>query len=477
MILRRVAAMLMLAALIATAIPWLFGLQTRLVYNTARDELAARGYRIIEDDYRLGWLSSDARLVVGPSWDASAAPSDFDSNPDGEAASAPPPSTDAGQPRLQIATRIAHGPLDWDAHWWPIRLATLRGRLTVVGGVRRLPPLLVDGRIGVDRSLALTVRTPNVSYAGRAQQLRLSGLRAEIALTGPSAVASIDGDLDQLVVGAADGAALSIDGLHWRLRPERIPELLVLPVGEIGVDHLWLRTAAIGEQPVEADEVRVDLAAESGTDRLDLAIALDAGHLSLQDVRVGPVKIGARLSGIDLEAARALRRELDALGEQPLSPSVRGLRQAQLLQTGLPALFDEDARLQIDPVEVAARQGPISARLGLAMRPAAAASSPWWQHLAGDARLGLPQPLLLALLEQQQQDRIAVELRRRGEPSDPLPPELADQVAEVAQSSLAALIRERWLVPRQGRLFADLHLDDGVLTVNGRPLPLELPLQ
>ena len=473
MILRRVAATLIVAALIAAAIPWLFGLQTRLVYNTARDELAARGYPILDESYRLGWLTSDAQLVIGPPTSEPSAGTD----PDGEAAPDPAPPMDADQPRVRITTRIAHGPMPRGPPWWPMSLSTLRSRLTVVGGPRRLPPLLLDGGIGLDRSLVLTARMPNVSYAGQEQQLRLSDLSGEIALASPSAPARTDGGLGQLVVGAADGTALSVDGLRWQLRLERIPEVLVMPVGELGVEHLWLRSAAVGEQALEAEEVRIHLALELTSDRLDLSVALDASRLSWRGIRVGPVKIGARLSGLDLEAAQSLRRDLDALGEQPLAASVRGMRQVQLLQHGLPRLFGEDARLLLDPVEVAARQGPISARLVLALRPAGSASTHWWQRLAGEARLGLPQPLLLALLEQQQQDRIADELRRRGEPAEPLPPELADQVADVAQSSLAAMIRERWLVPRQGRLLADLRLEEGVLTVNGRPLPLELPLE
>ncbi len=458
---RRIAAALMAVAVIAAAAPWLFGLQTKQVYDGARDDLAARGYRIIDEHYRLGWLSSEAELVIGAPGLAPGSP-----------AEAAPPLADPDQPRLRVVTRIAHGPLIRSGNARTIGLAVLRSRLTVVGGVRRLPPLLLEGAIGLDRSLALNARMPAISYAGRDRQLRLSGLSADIALAGPSAAMRIDGRLDLLVLGAADGTAVSIDGLRWRLRLEPVRDLLPLPVGEIAFDHVWLRGVGIGDQALEAEQVDIDVALGQDAERLDVSASVDAAGLSWQGVRVGPARIGAALSGIDLEAARALRDALDVLRAQPMAPSVRGMMQVRLLQTELPTLFDEDARLLLDPVELAGRQGSISARLGLGLRPAASASTPWPDRLAGEARIGLPQPLLLDLLARQQLERISAELRRRGEPTELLPPELADQVADVAQSALAGLIHERWLVPRRGRLQADLGLDDGVLTINGRRLPL-----
>jgi hypothetical protein len=95
--------------------------------------------------------------------------------------------------------------------------------------------------------------------------------------------------------------------------------------------------------------------------------------------------------------------------------------------------------------------------------------------------LRLPEPLARALVEARTRERLlAARIRRAqaGAAEPALDPDTFErQLAGVVDLQFKALLNQGFLEPQGERLQARLRLDNGLLRVNGRDLPLGLALR
>ena len=89
-----------------------------------------------------------------------------------------------------------------------------------------------------------------------------------------------------------------------------------------------------------------------------------------------------------------------------------------------------------------------------------------------EGELSLPRPLLLRLLEDWQRRQIQQELSPQGPARGAAPEELEAEIATAARDRLASLVRQGWLAETTGNLTASARLSDGLLTVNGKTIPI-----
>jgi hypothetical protein len=222
--------------------------------------------------------------------------------------------------------------------------------------------------------------------------------------------------------------------------------------------------------------------------RFGVTAVLGLDRLLVDDRPLAPLRLGMSLSGVDAAALTELRAARSALAERRLPAVLRGLAITRLVRDKLPALLGQGPSLSIAPLSMNTRHGAVAAELAVLLPPAAAdAMLPpldrpdlWLSRLRGEGSVELPRRLALEYIEEQQHRRVREELARRGEAAGAMPPELDRQVAAAAAAALAGLVRERWLVPTDGavagaepqRLRARFSIGDGLLTINGRTLPL-----
>jgi uncharacterized protein YdgA (DUF945 family) len=455
---RFVAVALAATAVAALAVPWLLGLRVELLYHRFLDDLAARGYRIVQDEYHRGWLGARALTQIGPPMDLLTG-------------------AEAGSeaPRLQIISRVTHGPRGANLRRWPPLLGTSMSRVTVVGGARALPPLLVNGSIDVLGAIDSAWQIPDVAYSGALGQLHLIGGEGRLRADGDRREWGGDGELARLEVIDRSGQALVLEGLGWRFAGRWVHA--GLPAGESELSLQGLSLDGTGQRPpLKLSDARLQLQARMEQGRADLSAGLAVDQLSVDHAEFAPSRLRLALTGVDMLALGALRDAMRTYNAQELPESIRGLALGALLTQSLPRLLSGAPHLALDDLELMTPQGPVNglARLQVAAMDAADLARPshWLKRLSGEARIAAPQALVLQQLVDDQQRRVRDELRRRGERFDPLPPRLATEVEQAAQASLAALIRNGWLVADQGRLSAAVLIGDGLLTVNGKTIPI-----
>jgi hypothetical protein len=482
---RGIAAALVAAAVVLLLLaPFLLGLHAEQVHRQLLHGLAERGYRIIQNDYKRGWLASSAVVLIAPSVSSAAA-----SRPATEPAPEPA--------RLQLTSRIQHGPRAGEWRRWPPVLATTRSRLSSIGGPRPLPPLLVDAAFAGDGGIAGALRMPDVAYSGLAGRLNLVDWRSSLRTDAGMADWQVEGALHRLEAVDADTRGLVLDGLGWRVAVRQTPDRqgwrravtmsladadVGLPAGEASLSLDRLELDGGGRlPPVAAAGLRLLLRAAVAGEQASLDAELGIDELSVDHAAFAPSRVRLSLARLDAPALFDLRDGLTVLSARNLPPSLRGLAIGALLTQSLPQLLSAAPRLALDELTLMTPKGPVTATAVIELRndvPAGLPQHPVWltprglAGLSGEARISAPRALILQLLLDQQQRRVREELRHRGEPDNPLPPRLEAEVAAAASAALAALIRDGWLLTDGDRLLAAAVLGDGRLALNGKPLPV-----
>jgi hypothetical protein len=217
---RAIAAALAAAVAFGLLAPWLLGLYAERLYRTGVEALSNAGYRVVQNEYRRGWLRARALLVI-------AAPN----------SSGPQP------PQLQLASRIVHGPRGDAFSAWPPVATSARGRITVIGGPRRLPPLNLNATFSIGGNLTVEFSLPGITYSGRAGALHLVDARGTLHFAASDGSWSGRGDLPLLEAIDASERALVLRGLAWQFELHNLGD--GVPTGELmlTLDALQLEAA------------------------------------------------------------------------------------------------------------------------------------------------------------------------------------------------------------------------------------------
>jgi uncharacterized protein YdgA (DUF945 family) len=218
------------------------------------------------------------------------------------------------------------------------------------------------------------------------------------------------------------------------------------------------------------------------TGRAEGGAEMRIDQLTVNHADFAPSIVRLGLTGVDAPSLAALLDALRELNAGNLEGSMRGLAIGTLLTRSLPDILSASPRLTLEQLQLTTPNGAVTASAQVTLtndsgqasgRADLDRPSAYWAHrLSGEARLSLPQALVLQLLVDQQRKRVQQELRNRGEAAEPLPARLAEEVEAAAQASLMSLLRDGWLVTDRGRLSASAVLGDGVLMLNGKPLPI-----
>jgi hypothetical protein len=452
---RRVIAVAVLVAGVAGLLPGVVGLYLHQRHDRLLDDIAARGYELGQRDYRRGWLRSEAEVQIAPPADAERSPA-----------------------RLRLRLRLHHGYEPWLAAW-PPRLAKISGRATVLDGPRPLPPLVLAATLGPAGDMDGTLRVPDVTFSGAAGQLHLVSGRSAFSIS-PGGRWGLFGGLDALEAKASDGRILRLEGLDWSV--SLIDADAALPVARLtlGLSALVLDPTEL-RPALSLDGLELALRTEMNAGAAALTAKAAVVRLMFGDDGYAPASAELSLAGLRAPAVHALRDRLAALESAALTASQRGAALARTVVAALPTVFADEPQLTLRLLRVATPYGELVAKTALRLLPAhevtgGGVTAPadslrvLAARLAGTAELSAPQALVVALITAQQARRVRQELALRGESTAALPPTLAAELDAAAQASAQTLLRRGWLVAEQGRLVARLRLDDGVLTLNGKPV-------
>lgn len=135
-----------------------------------------------------------------------------------------------------------------------------------------------------------------------------------------------------------------------------------------------------------------------------------------------------------------------------------------------------EGELAIPSLSLSSPEGVVRGHFSIASQglasDALARPGGWVERLAGEGELSIPRPLLLQLLEDWQYRKVLEQLQQQGLQSPALPQGLDKEVAMAAQEQLDSLVGQGWLAEKEDTLTVALRLEDTLLTVNGKSIPI-----
>jgi hypothetical protein len=413
---------------------------------------------IVQNSYARGWFGSSAtlELLIRP-----------------DSATRSP-----GNPmRIRLDSRIEQGPGVWLSGLFPPVLGRVETRAEISGLALSLPVLTVTSDLLVDGSSLIRVHAPPGETP-----------------VGPDVLGLRHGELDGLGRFAANGEAASLQvgipelellapsGSIGEFAGVRLEADLAGPVAIASSGSAWLTVARAridgmaaalgtpGTAPsrfvVEGLSIGFDQGSRDGL--LDLRLSLSSERTDSGDRILGPSEIGLAFEHLDTTALGDLAEGLRMLGSGRVAPEMQGLVTAGLVASLAPRLVAGGARLGLDPVRVAMPEGLAMGRLDLHLDPDATLPSwsasgvgDWLALVRADGELDLPEVVALRWLQQ-----------IGSEESLTVVDSAVDGSREEAEALLDAWIADGWASRREDRVTSALRLGDGLLTINGKTVPV-----
>jgi hypothetical protein len=453
----------LLLGLILVLGPFALGHLARIGYDRLLADLVSGSpdATILESSYRRGWFASGAAFeILIPADPGSAAPS--------------------SPTRIRLDSRIEQGPGIWLASRFPPVLARVHTRVELQGLPVALPALPVTIDLQLDGSGLVRLDVPPGETAATADVLGLRHAAIDGELRIGSSRQSVSARL-----ALAEVALLSPTGLLARVSDLRLEsERPDLTSGAGRLDVAGVELAGVEEAPAAPQGLRIDglSATLSGNIReglLDLRLLVSTRASATARDAFGPSQIGLSGERLSMAALEDLAEGLRALGSGQVAREMQGLVTAGLV----PRFVESAARIAVEPIRIETADGPAVGRLDLRLEPGAdtpnwltADAGDWLSLLRADGELELPEAVALDWLGRSIKEGAGDETLSASSPAfEPVgaqPATVVQAVPSEARALLEGWISDGWVSRRDDRLASALRLGDGLLTINGKTVPL-----
>jgi uncharacterized protein YdgA (DUF945 family) len=457
-------------ALLLLALPPVLGMLTESQVRARVASLDASGVlKVSLRTYQRGWFHSRARLSLALSSQTIARLDEL-----GATLGLPTLSADLDR-RAPIALEIAHGPLavlDGVYFGWSKIVARLDPGVRNVAALEQSlgVPYLFEfrGRTGFTGGLDFDASVPPVEIEAAGVHIAFSGAGIDGAVVGQRL--GSESRLDGFTLTSPPGS-FTIRNLRAATDIELGSSNVVPGDVALSLDELAIVDAARGAEPVLeaanvrfASKVRIDPRASL----LDVHATYDADSVLLYGKRVTDASVGVALDKIDVAAVESYLKlaQTAGSGNDPAVEVGRALTHA--LAAG-PSFVLEPLHFRFDGE-------PFTAHLEIAANPSVLPAT-------GTVDLDNWLALLPALRSTASVDvskklarDIAVLAAQARFADDEMPPDQRRLLADMqAGLMLVTLVGQGMLVDAGDTYRAELRLADGAVTLNGGPLPFDLP--
>jgi uncharacterized protein YdgA (DUF945 family) len=437
----------------SAAAPGFVGIQAQRDYESLVAQLESAGYRVGERTYARGWFRSEARLRVElPEEAASGAM--------------------AGLPTLVLRSHVVHGPF-LGAERLPFGLARID---TEIGLDDRMlftaspePPVQLLFGFGGAGELLLQVPARQTQLLDARVSADFAGATGRIRFVSGRAEAQGHVAVPGLRVATADGGLTELRGARLDLAIEPGPSGLPIGAWQMALESLNAgRRDAPEALLLQGLAIKADSRERAG--EIDVTADYRFATMLMDGVRYGPLELRLRLAHLP---AAALVKLQEALGEVRRAGAASEAVAAVTLLPLVDELLASDPLVAVDSLDLDTPVGRIAGQLearavGLRLADAARlGTAGLLAKLDGKASLQVPERLLRGAFRQQALARLVAADQAEGK--------RAAQEAEAdrfADQQLATLLAQELVVKEGDRLATVATWRNGLLTVNGKTIPL-----
>jgi len=457
---------LVLAALLLLTVPGVVGMHAQGRYQQMVGQLQASGLRVVRNDYQRDWFGATAETELELPMPQDAAPQ-----------KSPQPL------RFVLRSEISHGP------FFPAQGVT--GDQLIIdseflsGGKPLFPadyPALIQTRISLDGNGRTLIDLPPLDLPGRNGQpaIQFKGAKGEMGFRADYGHLAMDLKLPYLRIDNGQGALFELEGAIMDGAYERGAAGLMLGSGGVTVSRVEMLSGQVASLELQGLGAKIESSAEG--DLVKGAVHYTVDSVVTNGDSYGPAELDLRVDHLSAPVLGRMQKAMDEMASQNLPPEQQGMALLSVMMSSGEEFLRSDPRLVLERLYVQTPEGTIEGRfklqpIGLEWAEISNISA-ILNKLDAEAELQMPEPLFRALFEQQARQVVMMQVeQQRMLGKDVATPDFAQlesQVAAMADQQLEALLQQEVLVRKGSDIATVATLRNGLLTVNGKSLPLPI---
>ncbi len=458
---KRFIALFVVLGVALLVAPGVIGFQVEHYYQGLIQQFSRGGAEVVSQEYRREWFGAESRTGFLLRIPAGADRSQTETV------------------RFSLVSQIVHGPLTADG----LRLADIQSDIQVEGEsplpaeyqavIRTVIDIDGQGRTRID------LPAMEISASDQHPAIRFSGMDGEIRFDGDFEKVETDFALPTLRLSQGDGQLLEIEGLRFNSRFSKDSSGLTLGGGRFEIERFGLQES---ESDTRLELRQLAIEAESGAQGTVVAanVRYRLEALQLDDTVYGPAEVRLGVGNLPPAVLLELQQSIEQINARQLADEQKGIELLNVLMASAPALLKSDPRVTIDKLSVQTPDGLVEGQLsvqsvGLELQEIGNTSA-MLNKLVADAALRMPKRLFMLLLRQKLEADLLrqFEQRRLINPASELPDaeQLNAMVSTLADRQLELLLGQELLVEEGDSLATQAKLSGGLLSVNGKTIPL-----
>jgi uncharacterized protein YdgA (DUF945 family) len=457
---RFIALFVVLGAALLAA-PGIVGFQVEAYYQGLMQQFAKGGAELVSQDYQRAWFGAESRsdfLVRIPSG---------------------PDRSKTETLQFSLVSHIVHGPLTAEG----LRLADIRSDIRV-DGESLLPAdyqAVIRTLIGIDGQGSTRIDLPAgvIPASGERPAIRFDGMDGDIRFDAAFEQVDARFALPALRLSQGDAQLLEIEGMQLNSHSSKDVSGLMLGGGRFEIGRIGMWDQASGTR-IEARQLGVEAESTVKGELVSATVHYQLDRLEVDGGVYGPAEVRLGLGNLPPEALLRIQQSVEEINAQQLPDEQKGMALLSVLMGNAPALLKGDPLVTIDKLSIQTPDGLVAGKLslqsiGLEWKEIGNAPAVLGK-LVADASLQMPRRLFTLLLRQ----KVEADLLRQFEQVRLINPDTKlPSAAELAEMSTALTEQQvnQWLgqeiLVEQGDIIATrVTLADGLLSVNGKTIPL-----
>jgi len=459
---KKLLLLFLLIVAASAAAPGFLGMQAERRYEALVAQLEDAGYRVTDRHYARGWFSADARLQF-------------------ELPSPEQTGGEAAPPVVLVKTHVVHGPFLGDPAP-PFGLARLDSEVWL----GEAPVVVRDGeseaplqtRIGFLGATHAAIRVPPRQIALAEGTVEIAAVVGEFAFGAGDGIAVGSVSMPSVRLQGSDGSGGELGGLSLDVDFRRGPA--GLPVGGWRFVLQRLTVDAPEAQGFALDLLEIVVGTAERDGSIDATADYRVRSLTAEDERYGPFDMRFAITGLPPDALAQVQAAAEEAATLAATAEERGQAVAVALLANADALLANDPAIALERFTLDTPQGRVDASLTLQAVGLRAAQLRDPQgalsRIEGRAAVRVPETLLAAMLRQQARQQLA---RNAQAEEDDTPAPAAEAIeaaaAQHATQQIESLVTQQLLTREGETLVLAALLRNGLLTVNGKTIPLTRP--
>lgn len=452
------------AALLAA--PGVIGYQVETYYQGLLAQIGKGGLEVISQEYRRSWFGAEGRttfllkLPVGSD------------------------RTETEAFRFTLSSQIDHGPLTVAG----LGLARIQSEISAAGEAilpkdyqADINTLIEIGGRGITR---IKLPAADVGAEGDRPAIHFEGMQGELQFDAAFEEVATQFSLPVLTLGDASRPLLQVAGISLHTRSSKGASGLMLGGGEFAIEKIGVKDPDGGTH-VELAQLGIDAQSSAEADSVSAFVRYRVEKVQVDNQMYGPALLKLGFGNLSAAVLVEIQRAVEEINAQQLSDEKKGMALLSVLMGNASGLLKGNPVMTVDALSVQTPDGLIEGKLSLQ-----AVDLEWKEitnvpvvlgKLIGDASLRIPEKILRILLQQKVQADLVrqFEQRRLVNPDSEMPTaeQLSIMSSNVVEQQLVLLLGQEFLSKEGDTIFTNVKLADGLLSVNGKTIPLPAPPQ